>query len=300
MEDPAVSVVVPDLDSPWIGATLEALDAEIERLRDETTDPPAVEVLVVGRDRHGLVARHETARFLETPRPLNPAAARNLGVTLARGRQLLFTDADCVPRPGWISGLTRALATSPVAGGGVTFDLDAGYWAVADNIASFHELLPDRPAEPDTRSPLGSLNLAVTREAWQAVGPFDHELTTSEDLDWVLRARAAGLATAFVPEAVVEHAAVRADRAALERHATWYGEHFHEFRRRHPGVFDRGPTWRSPRSLALAAPVKAWTSALGIFQRHRWLPWRLLPGVATFKRVWYRAVVRGWSSETSR
>ena len=294
MEHPAVSVVVPNLDSPWIGATLEALTGEVHRFREKTTDPPDVEILVVGRDRHGQMDVFPAVRFLETPQPLNPAAARNLGVTLARGRHLLFTDADCTPRPGWISGLTRALATSPVAGGGVTFDLDAGYWAVADNIASFHELLPDRPAQTDSRSPLGSLNLGLTREAWKTVGPFDPELTTSEDLDWVLRARAARLATAFVPEAVVEHAAVRADRAALVAHATWYGEHFHEFRKRHPGVFDRGPTWRSRRRLALAAPVKAWISALGIFQRHRWLPWKLLPGVALFKRAWYRAVVRGW------
>jgi GT2 family glycosyltransferase len=298
MEAPAVSVVVPDLDSPWIGATLAALRAEIDRLRQERADPPPVELLVVGQDAHGLVSRHEAVRFLETPQRLNPAAARNLGVTLARGRRLLFTDADCAPRRGWISHLTRTLETSPVAGGAVTFDLDAGYWAAADNIASFHELLPDRPAEPDTRAPLGSLNLALTRDAWDTVGPFDEDLTTSEDLDWVLRARAAGLTTAFVPEALVEHAAVREDRAALERHATWYGEHFDEFRRRHPGVFDRGPTWRSRRLLALTAPVKSWTSALGIFQRHRWLPWKLLPGVVAFKRAWYRAVVRGWSAGT--
>lgn len=294
MDPAAVSVVVPNLDSPWIGATLEALTAEVDRFRKQSTEPPAVEVLVVGQDAHGLVTGYESVRFLQTPQRLNPAAARNLGVTLARGQHLLFTDADCTPQPGWISRLTAALAASPVAGGAVTFDLDAGYWAVADNIASFHELLPDRPEETDAEAPLGSLNLALTRDAWSTVGPFDTDLTTSEDIDWILRARAAGLATAFVPDARVNHAAVREDRAAMVAHATWYGEHFHSFRHRHPGQFDRGPTWQSRRLLAVAAPLKAWVSALGIFQRHRWLPWRFLPAVATFKRAWYRAVVRGW------
>lgn len=298
---PTVSVVVPNLDSPWVGATVTALTAQTpEAGSGLAASHPPVEILVVGRDGPGrldAVLRDPSAsalRFVETAERLNPAAARNRGVREARGRLLLFTDADCVPQTGWIAHLTAALATSPVAGGAVTFDLDAGYWAVADNIASFHELLPDRPAEPQTESLLGSLNLAVTREAWEALGPFDEALTTSEDLDWLLRARAAGLATAFEPAAVVEHAPVREDRAALERHATWYGEHFEEFRRRHPGVLDSGPTWRSRRTLALAAPLKSWTAALGIFQRHRWLPLRFLPGVARFKRAWYQAVLAGW------
>lgn len=301
-DPPAVSVVVPNLDSPWIGKTLTALVGEIAHFSQDGSQDLAAEVVVIGRDAPGEIPKFldahpesaSTVRFVDTGEPLSPSAARNRGVAEARGRLLLFTDADCTPRPGWLDYLVAALQVSPVAGGAVTFDTEAGYWAVADNIASFHELLPDRPDEPDTRDPLGSLNLAVTRDAWETAGPFDEELVTSEDLDWVLRARGAGLATAFVPDAVIEHAPVRADRAALEDHAHWYGEHFHEFRRRHPGIFDRGPTWKSPRRLALAAPLKSWVSALGIFQRHRWLPWKYLPGVAAFKRAWYRAVVAGW------
>ena len=43
-------------------------------------------------------------------------------------------------------------------------------------------------APTDTRGPIGSLNLAVRREAWDQVGPFDESLSTSEDHDWMLRA----------------------------------------------------------------------------------------------------------------
>jgi GT2 family glycosyltransferase len=282
-----LSVVIPSLDSPWIGETLAALAAQ-------GVPSPSVEVLVVGRDGPGLIPREGAVRFLESPVPLSPSAARNRGVAAASGEKILFTDADCRPRPGWIERLSAALDTSPVAGGAVTFSLTANFWAVADNIASFHELLADRPAEADSRGPLGSLNLAVTRAAWERVGPFDEALVTSEDFDWVLRARAAGLATAFVPEAVVEHAPVRRDRRELTGHATWYGSHFEAFRRRHPGVFDAGPTWRSRRRLAAAAPLKAVSSAAAIFHRHRALPWRFFPGVVAFKRAWYRAVLAGW------
>jgi GT2 family glycosyltransferase len=292
MSAPPVSVVVPDLDSPWVGETLDGLAAQGRAGED-------FEVVVVGRDGPDLVPRDGRGiRFVATDGPASPAAARNRGVAEARGRLLLFTDADCQPFPGWLSRLTFALGRSPVAGGAVTFPRAGNRWALADNVASFHELLPDRPAELATLRPLGSLNLAVTRRAWETVGPFDEALVTSEDHDWVLRARAAGLATAFEPTAVVRHAAVRVDRDALIAHARWYGRHVHDFRRRHPGSFATGPTWRSRRTLAAAAPAKALVSALAIFLAHRrelaGCHRAALPGVVAFKRAWYDEVLATW------
>jgi len=286
---PALSVLIPDLDSPLIGRTLEALAAQ-------GAPGPDVEVLVVGRDAPGQVPR---TLLLESAERLNPAAARNRAVAASRGRRLLFTDADCRPAPGWVERMAAALDTAPVAGGAVTFPTSpeaTNVWALADNIASFHDLLADRPAEVATRGPIGSLNLAIRREAWDQVGPFDETLPTSEDHDWVLRARRAGLATAFVPGALVEHAAVRASRRDLEAHAAWYGRHFHAFSKLHPGVFDGGPTWRTPGRLRLTAPLKSVTGALRIFARHPELRgcWRAFPGVVAFRRAWYRAVLEGW------
>jgi GT2 family glycosyltransferase len=286
-----ISVIIPCLDSPFVDRTLKGLE-------EQGAPGDGIEVLVVGRDAAGLVWR-DAVRFVETERPLVPAAARNLGVEKAGGEKLLFLDADCRPLAGWLEGLSEGLETAPVAGGAVTFPREGNRWALADNIASFHELLADRPAERDTRRPLGSLNLGCTRTAWEIIGPFDETLTTSEDLDWVLRARRAGLATAFVPGARVEHAAVRGSREELEAHARWYGSHFHAFRARHPEVFATGPTWASRQRLRRAAPVKAVASAAGIFLRHpSLLPWlRAFPAVVAFKRAWYAAVLDGWPRE---
>jgi GT2 family glycosyltransferase len=269
-------------------------------LREQGAPGEGVEVVVVGSDGPGVVPRDGAVRFIAAG-GLNPAAARNRGVAVAAGELLLFIDADCRPEAGWLRHLAGALAAAPVAGGAVTFPRGPAarrgeLWALADNIASFHALLADRPAEAATQRPLGSLNLAVRRSAWQRVGPFDEGLPTSEDHDWVLRARAAGLATAFVPQALVEHAAVRAGRRDLEAHAAWYGAHFRQFLARHPGTFAGGPTWASRRRLRLAAPLKAWTGALAIFLGHpTLLPcWRALPGVAAFRRAWYRAILDTW------
>jgi len=290
---PRISIVVPNLDSPWIDGTLTGL-------AEQGAPGEGVEVVVVGRDLPGLVPRDGGVRLHETERPLPPAAARNLGVAAARGEHLLFIDADCRPLYGWLATIRRALDRAPIVGGAVTFPLDSDCWSLADNIASFHELMPDRRGEAATDRPLGSLNLAVRREAWEAVGPFDEELVTSEDLDWVLRARHTGLATAFEPQARVEHAAVRNGRRALEEHARWYGSHFQAFCARHPGLLDRGPTWRSRHRLAAAAPAKSLLAALRIFLAHRSLwgrPLRAFPGVVRFKLAWYRAIVDTWEGE---
>ena len=283
------SVVIPSLDSPLVGETLTALKAQ-------DWEPGSLEIVVVGRDGLRQVPRDGSVRFVETAQPLTAAAARNLGVAEAKGERIFFTDADCRPAPDWVSRLWAALERHPAAGGSVRFSLTGNRWAVADNIASFHELLEDRPAGTNPRQPLGSLNLGVRREAWARVGPFDEELVTSEDFDWVLRARAAGLKVFFEPAAKVEHLDVRSSRQALEQHANWYGRYFHLFRSKHPGVFDAGATWRSRRRLALTRPLKACVSALQIFLAHPILRpgWRALPGVVAFKLAWYRAVLDHW------
>lgn len=283
------SIVVPNRDSPLIDRTLEALAGQ-------ESDGSRLEVLVVGTDAPNLVPRDGSVRFIETIDPLGAGAARNLGVREARGDRILFTDADCRPDPLWATLLLATLEDSPVAGGSVRFSLTGNRWAVADNIASFNELLPDRPAGSGSQQPVGSLNLGTTREAWNLIGGFDEELVTSEDYDWILRAHELGMPIFFEPAAVVEHADVRQSRQALEQHAAWYGRHFHTFRRKHPGIFDSGPTWQSRRRLATTRPLKAWISSLQIYLRHPVLrpAWRAFPGVVAFKMAWYRTILEHW------
>lgn len=60
--------------------------------------------------------------------------------------------------------------------------------------------------EPGGRDFLTAAMLAVHRETWATVGPFDGTLFLYyEDVDWCLRARAAGIELAVIPDARAHH-----------------------------------------------------------------------------------------------
>src|SRR3990172_13069740 len=99
------SVIIPNLHSPRIGEVLEAL------LRQDGINRATYEILVVGRDKYGLVRKHEAedkrVRFLESERDLSAAEARNRGIEAAQGRLIFFIDADCIAPADWMAILLR-------------------------------------------------------------------------------------------------------------------------------------------------------------------------------------------------
>lgn len=193
------------------------------------------------RDRSAAVARTHGAAVVTEPRP-GRSRARNRGVAATRAPLLAFTDADCRPRPDWLSRLAACLeAGAPLAAGRIVMTTGPNPGAVErfDSLWRFRD---------DQRRSWGpTANLGMRREAFDAVGGFDPAFHRSgEDVDLCLRARAAGFALAHCPEAIVEHPAERELRPVLRRgfeHA-WGLEPLH---RRH-GV-DPGRYWRNPGPL---------------------------------------------------
>ena len=108
----AISVIVPVFNQA--GRLGDCLDALLQQ------DVPAgsFEVIVVDNgsgDESMAVARQRPAvRLLAEPRR-SAYAARNRGIRAARGSLIAFTDADCIPRPDWLSRLRERLVDAPEA-----------------------------------------------------------------------------------------------------------------------------------------------------------------------------------------
>jgi len=274
----AISVIIPNLDSPLVDRTVDAVFAQ--------HGASASEVLVVGRDGPGRLRGDRRVRVIPTDGPKLPGAARNVGVAAASGRLLVFVDADCVPEPDWLRAhQARHRAGETLVGGAVLWDARP-YWTLVDNLSMFHECDPTTPA--GRRRYLPTLNLSVSRAAFEAAGPMDPGLPRGEDLDWTIRAAAAGHAPYFEPAARVWHRPPRATARAAWRHWRESGRWMVTVRRRHPRVF-HAPPWAYHRALVLVlAPLLAAAATARVFgpgrpgTRYR----RALPGVYVTKLAW--------------
>lgn len=213
---PFVSVVIPVFDH---GERLAACLAALER---QDYDGDAYEVVVVdngaNEDLGALTAAFPRVRLVTEAAP-GSYAARNRGVTQARGAVLAFTDADCLPEPGWLTHGVEALHAAPgvgLAAGRIDIVFADPQRPTAaelyESVASF------RQREYVERWGFGATaNLFAFRESFERVGPFDARLRSLGDREWGQRAGANGLRLAYADAAAVKHPARRTLAELLRR-----------------------------------------------------------------------------------
>jgi glycosyltransferase involved in cell wall biosynthesis len=231
---PLVSVVIPVRDgADTLPRCLDALAAQ--------QDAPAFEVIVVDNGSTdttaALAGAHPVVTHVVTePRP-GSYAARNAGVALAAGSVLAFTDADCVPEPGWLAAGAAAVRDVPLAGGRVVAVLER-----ATPVARYDAALYlDQEGYVREQGFAATANLFVRTEVARAVGGFDADLRSGGDLDFCQRAASAGHSITYAADAVVRH-----------RPRSSYGELWRLHRRLGAGWAalarqgKRPPFWRDP------------------------------------------------------
>ncbi len=240
---PRVSVVLPAYFSDGsIAQCLEAIQAQT--FQD-------FEVIVVNsspetRTREIVTTRFPRVIFEQSSTRLLPHAARNVGVSLARGELIVFTDPDCLPRPEWLASLVQAsVAGWPVVQGSV--EPKHGSWIERGvHLCKRFALLKGLP--PYTPWIVSTLNVCYSRKAWQAAGPLDGDLFCGDALlGW--RAAARGYPARFEPDAVIE-SIHDATFGGLIRERYMRGREFAAAR----ANYESWNRWRSA-SFALASPV---------------------------------------------
>lgn len=211
MSVPDISVIIPHYND------LERLDRCLAALSVQTLSPERFEIIVsdnaspAGEAAVAQVIAGRARLVIATEKGAGPA--RNMGVKAARGAILAFTDADCLPDPGWLEAGIALLDRYDIVGGRMVVLVGEGR-AMTGAEAFECVFAFDNKSYVLKKGFSVTANLFCTRATFDAVGDF--RLHVSEDADWCYRARDAGFSIGYAEDAVVGHPA-RSDWNELER-----------------------------------------------------------------------------------
>lgn len=249
MASPGTSVKISAIVPVRNGA--HSLPALLRSLRGQTLAAERFEVIVVDNDSSdgtADVAASHGARVVREP-IANISRARNRGAEAATSALYAFTDADCIPDPGWLDQLLGHAHLAPLVAGDVKLRTSLR----PNNIERFEALWRFGQESWVKQGWAATANLLVHADAFERLGGFDQGYHHyGEDADFCLRGRNAGIALGYCATAVVEHDGERALRPFLRRafmhgyggNQAYYriGEGYRAWRR-------PGPAWRSDQAL---------------------------------------------------
>jgi glycosyltransferase involved in cell wall biosynthesis len=184
MSVPRISVVVPVYQGERF------LAAALESIRDQSR--PADEVVVVddGSTDAGAAIAEEVAgdwpalRVLRRPHA-GLSSALNAGIAATSGDLVTFLDCDDLMVPTRLARQAAHLAAHP----GTDLVIGREEVMVEDGAVAPAWIRAERDGTPRP----AMMSLMARRAALERVGGFDTALRVSQDLDWMVRARVAGL-----------------------------------------------------------------------------------------------------------
>jgi len=209
-ERPFVSVIIPVFND------VDGLKRCLAALTSQTYERSHYEIVVVDNGSADLdsvkavVNAHDGVVFAVELTP-GSYAARNKGITLARGEAIAFTDADCIPHSDWLErGLDRLTGVDScgqVAGKVTLFFAEPNHPTAVE----LYESITAFPQERLLREAHGgaTANVFTWRRVLDQVGHFNAEFKSNGDLEWGQRVFQAGYRQVYAADAEVNHPARR-------------------------------------------------------------------------------------------
>lgn len=200
-----ISVVVPTYRRS------EKLINCLKSLKSQHYDNKSYEVIVVEDDENKKakkVVEELGFQYLFQPHR-GPAAARNLGVSKAKGEVVAFTDDDCVVPKGWLAEISRGYEKYPEVAGVGGF-MEADERILASNLFARYESYMTRVVYGAGEKEVigyfevptgGTNNLSYRKEVFQRLNGFDEHfpVAAGEDADFKKRVCDSGYKLLFIP-----------------------------------------------------------------------------------------------------
>ncbi|MBK5332130.1 MAG: glycosyltransferase [Ilumatobacteraceae bacterium] len=197
------SVIIP------VGSADPRLERQVSAVLDQSCNDVFDVVLSVNTRDPATIAHVEAIgqrvadrrlRDIDSSSKRGAAHARNVGAAATAAAKLAFCDADDLVHDGWLQALIEGLDQHAAVCGQVIDKFPDA------RMAAWHP--PATPGRLPTflgRPYLLTGNLAIRREAFEAVGGFDETLTRCEDIaiGWLLQQQ--GYTIGYAPDAVIDY-----------------------------------------------------------------------------------------------
>lgn len=262
MNAPFVSVIIPAFND------FDGLQRCLQALEQQTYPADGYEIIVVDNNStdniEPVVAPFPHVRLsFESIR--SSYAARNKGISLAKGEVLAFTDADCIPAPDWLSnGVTQLLRVDCcglVAGRVQTCFQDPAHPTAVELYDSIYAF-PQKAYVEHYKFGV-TANLFTFKQRFEQVGLFDQSLKSGGDYDWGWRVHSAGYPLVYADNATVQHPGRRSLKE-LSKKVTRVIQGHYELKKRH-----------------IYPPIKFVTGALADLL----IPFRSIPSILLNRRL---------------
>lgn len=199
---PLVSVIIPAFNcADYIAEAIESVFVQtFQRFEIIVVDDGSTD------ETSEILQRYENRIRLVSQKNQGVATARNMGVNLAKGKLVAFLDADDVFFPEKLAKQVSLFEGSPELG------MVISGWQVTTQggeVVSQARLWKERPVldlETAVLYKPARPSATMLRKAWfEKVKGFDAELSSAEDLDFLLRVMLAGARAEWLPEVQVSY-----------------------------------------------------------------------------------------------
>lgn len=206
---PFVSVIVPVYNDG------ERLRLCLQALEKQTYALDHYEVIVVDNafdatvNIKSVISEFAVAIALDEETP-GSYAARNKGLTVAKGEAIAFTDADCIPAPDWIEkGVAHLQRVNNCGLVGGKIEL---LWRNEDRpsaVELYESILAfPQPEHIEQKHFSATANLFTWKNVIKQVGVFNSCLKSGGDIEWGQRVHALGYQQVYAEDVKVAHPAL--------------------------------------------------------------------------------------------
>jgi glycosyltransferase involved in cell wall biosynthesis len=200
---PFISIIVPVYnDNQYLGLLLDSLTRQ--------TYPKArFEVIIVDNgsteDVQAVTGRHQDVALLYERDTQSSYAARNKGITHAKGTIYVFVDSDCRATENWLcEGIAKLTESgSDMVGGQVAFDLSQKSSA-SEYYDALHNIQQD---DKINRGTCATCNMFIRKKVFDTIGLFPQHIRSGGDVYYSKKATDSGFSLVYAPQAIVYHPA---------------------------------------------------------------------------------------------